>query len=74
MVNYGESRFYYFSPINIVSANNIIHNINRFISCTRQFPGDITENKTEEVLSLKERNRGADNEQVNREGNHYPRD
>lgn len=73
-MSYGDSGVYYFSPISIVSANNIIHNINRFINCTRQCPGDITEKNTEEVFSLKERNRGTDNEQVNREGKYYPRD
>lgn len=44
---YGDSVFYYFSPINIVFFKNVIHGINRFTNCFRHCTGEVTENKTE---------------------------
>lgn len=69
-MSYRDSKFYYFSPISIVSSNNGIHNSNGFINFTRHCPGGITENKTEKFFGLKERNRGRDNEQVNKQVKH----
>lgn len=53
-----------------MSSNNVIHNSNGFINFTRHCPGAITQNKTEKVFGLKERNGGRDNEQVNKQVKH----